>query len=138
MKKIILALVVITLAACSSEPFKANKDNPLLVGDWTITEVDDAATLISSEEFMLSLLHEKYKEGNVFTFENGPNFVLNSSDGVKLLVGQYAIEAEDKSVDLQISPDNHEYSYDLTKNGISFTMTVTTPGELVNLVITKK
>ena len=52
MKKIILGLTIIILAACTSNPFVANVDNALLGGTWKITNVDDAAAMISKEEFL--------------------------------------------------------------------------------------
>jgi hypothetical protein len=51
MKKIILGLTIIIMAACTSAPFVANVDNALLEGNWKITNVDDAAAMISKEEF---------------------------------------------------------------------------------------
>ena len=137
MKKIILGLVVVMLASCSSTPFKANVDNELLVGKWTISKVDDSAALISPEEFLLTAMHNKYKEGYVFNFEKGPKFSLLAQDGSEVAKGNYGIGAEDKSVTIQLTPDNIEISYDLSKENGEYTLTVTTPGELVNLTIKK-
>ena len=62
MNKILLGIIAVIMASCSSAPFKANVDNELLVGKWTISNVDDAAAMVSKEEFLLSAMHEKYKE----------------------------------------------------------------------------
>lgn len=137
MRKIVLGLLVVVMAACSSAPFVANVDNELLVGAWKISKVDDSATVISKEEFLLSAMHEKYKVGYVFNFEKGPKFTLNSADGAEVVSGSYGIGAEDKSVTLQLASDKTELAYDLEKTEAGYTLTVTTPGELVNLSITK-
>lgn len=137
MRKIALGLLVLVMVACSSAPFVANVDNELLVGDWKISEVDDSAAMISKEEFILSAMHEKYKVGYVFNFEKGPKFTLTSAEGKAVASGNYGIGAEDKSVTIQLAPDNTEISYDLEKSETGYTLTVTTPGELVNLSITK-
>lgn len=138
MRKLLFVLSAIVLFACESVPFKANVDNDLLVGKWTITKVDDSAAMISAEEFMLTAMHEKYKEGYVLNFEKGPNFTLSTSEGKKVIDGKYGIGAEDKSVTLQLAPDNTEISYDLESVDGGYTLNVTTPGELVNITITKK
>lgn len=137
MRKIALGLLVLVMVACSSAPFVANVDNELLVGDWKISEVDDSAAMISKEEFILSAMHEKYKVGYVFNFEKGPKFTLTSAEGTAVASGNYGIGAENKSVTIQLAPDNTEISYDLEKSETGYTLTVTTPGELVNLSITK-
>lgn len=137
MKKIALGLLVLVMTACTSTPFKANVDNELLVGVWKISEVDDSAAMISKEEFLLSAMHEKYQVGYTFNFEKGPKFTLNNTEGTAVASGNYGIGAEDKSVTLQLSPDQTELSYDLEKSETGYTMTITTPGELVNLTITK-
>ena len=137
MNKILLGLIVLIIASCSSEPFKANLDNELLVGEWTISKVDDAAAMVSKEEFLLSAMHEKYKEGYIFNFDKGPKFRVLSTDGEEVLAGNYGIGAEDKSITLQLIPDSTELSYDITAVEGGYTLTVTTPGEMVNLTITK-
>ena len=137
MNKILLGLVVVIMASCSSTPFKANVDNELLVGKWTISNVDDAAAMISKEEFLLSAMHEKYKEGYVFNFEKGAEFSVLSTDGEEVVAGNYGIGVEDKSLTLQLTPDERELSYDLSAIEGGYTLTVTTPGEMVNLTIKK-
>lgn len=137
MNKILLGLIVVIMASCSSTPFKANVDNELLVGKWTISNVDDAAAMISKEEFLLSAMHEKYKEGYVFNFEKGPKFSVLSTDGEEVVAGNYGIGIEDKSLSLQLIPDERELSYDLSAIEGGYTLTVTTPGEMVNLTIKK-
>jgi len=137
MNKILLGLIVLIIASCSSEPFKANLDNELLVGEWTISKVDDAAAMVSKEEFLLSAMHEKYKEGYIFNFDKGPKFRVLSTDGEEVLAGNYGIGVEDKSITLQLIPDSTELSYDITAVEGGYTLTVTTPGEMVNLTITK-
>ncbi len=137
MNKILLGLIVVIMASCSSTPFKANVDNELLVGKWTISNVDDAAAMISKEEFLLSAMHEKYKEGYVFNFEKGPKFSVLSTDGEEVVAGNYGIGVEDKSLTLQLTPDERELSYDLSAIEGGYTLTVTTPGEMVNLTIKK-
>ena len=137
MKKIFLGLLVVVLAACSSEPFKANVDNELLVGEWSIVNVDDAAALISPEEFLLTAMHNKYKQGYKFNFEKGPKFTLVDENGGEVAKGQYSIGVEDKSVTIQLLPDNIEIAYDLKNVDGVYTLTVTTPGELVNISIKK-
>ena len=137
MNKILSGLIVLIIAACSSAPFQANVDNELLVGKWTISNVDDAAAMVSKEEFLLSAMHEKYKEGYVFNFEKGPKFSLLSSDGDEIIAGNYGIGVEDKSLTLQLNPDQTELSYDLSVVDGGYTLTVTTPGEMVNLTIKK-
>ena len=137
MNKILSGLIVLIIAACSSAPFQANVDNELLVGKWTISNVDDAAAMVSKEEFLLSAMHEKYKEGYVFNFEKGPKFSVLSTDGKEVISGNYGIGFEDKSVTLQLTPDQRELSYDLSAIEGGYTLTVTTPGEMVNLTIKK-
>ena len=80
MKKIVYGLVMALFLACSSQPFTPNKENELLVGKWRITAVDDAAAMINKEEFILSAMHEKYKEGYVFQLKRS-NFKLISETG---------------------------------------------------------
>ena len=137
MNKILLGLIALMMASCSSAPFQANVDNELLVGKWTILNVDDAAAMVSKEEFLLSAIHEKYKEGYVFNFEKGPKFSLLSDEGKEILAGNYGIGLEDKSITLQLNPDQTELSYDLSVVDGGYTLTVTTPGEMVNLTIKK-
>ena len=137
MNKILLGIIAVIMASCSSAPFKANVDNELLVGKWTISNVDDAAAMVSKEEFLLSAMHEKYKEGYVFNFEKGPKFSVLSTDGKEVISGNYGIGFEDKSVTLQLTPDQRELSYDLSAIEGGYTLTVTTPGEMVNLTIKK-
>lgn len=137
MRKIILALFAVVLMACESAPFVANTNNELLVGTWKITEVDDAAAMVSKEEFMLSAMHEKYKEGYVFEFEKGPKFSLKNAEGSEVSSGQYAIGANNESLTLQIGADKTAISYDLKSENNTYTLTVTTPGEMVNLTIAK-
>ena len=137
MNKILLGIIAVVMASCSSAPFKANVDNELLVGKWTISNVDDAAAMVSKEEFLLSAMHEIYKEGYVFNFEKGPKFTLSSSNGQEVLTGNYGIGLEDKSITLQLIPDSTELSYDLSSVEGGYTLTVTTPGEMVNLTIKK-
>lgn len=137
MKKIILGLVVVLMSACSSTPFKANVDNDLLVGKWTISKVDDSAALVNAEEFMLTAMHEKYKEGYFLNFAKGAQFQLANTEGTDVLAGQYSIGAEDKSVILQFGDDKTEIAYDLKKVKGGYDLIVTTPGELVNITITK-
>ncbi|MAW66205.1 MAG: hypothetical protein CMD18_08430 [Flavobacteriales bacterium] len=137
MNKILFGVITVLMVSCSSAPFKANVDNELLVGKWTISNVDDAAAMVSKEEFLLSAMHEKYKEGYVFNFEKGPKFSVLSTDGVEVLAGNYGIGVEDKSITLQLIPDSTELSYDLSVVEGGYNLTVTTPGEMVNLTITK-
>ena len=137
MNKILLGIIAVIMASCSSAPFKANVDNELLVGKWTISNVDDAAAMVSKEEFLLSAMHEKYKEGYVFNFEKGPKFTLSSANGQEVLTGNYGLGLEDKSITLQLIPDSTELSYDLSSVEGGYTLTVTTPGEMVNLTIKK-
>lgn len=136
MKNIVLGLFVLVMVACSSEPFKGNVDNELLVGSWTVSEVDDAGALVSKEEFIITAMHEKYKVGHVLSFEKGPKFSLKANDGTEVASGNYSIGAEDKSVTLQFSADN-ELEYDLEKNEGGYTLTAATPGDLVNISIKK-
>ena len=91
MKKLLLGLIVAVFTSCSGEPFKANINNELLVGEWKITEVDDSDALLSKEEFITSIIHEKYKVGYVFNFEKGAKFTVNSENGENVLSGQYSI-----------------------------------------------
>tara|TARA_Y100000766_G_C18910930_1_gene608326 strand:+ start:190 stop:603 length:414 start_codon:yes stop_codon:yes gene_type:complete len=137
MNKILLGIIAVIIVSCSSAPFQANVDNELLVGKWTISNVDDAAAMVSKEEFLLSAMHEKYKEGYVFNFEKGPKFRVLSTDGEEVISGNYGIGVEDKSVTLQLTPDQRELSYDLSAIEGGYTLTVTTPGEMVNLTIKK-
>ncbi|MBL56835.1 MAG: hypothetical protein CMP61_06595 [Flavobacteriales bacterium] len=137
MKKIVYGLVMALFLACSSQPFTPNKENELLVGKWRITAVDDAAAMINKEEFILSAMHEKYKEGYVFQFEKGPNFKLISETGNPILEGQYGIAIENSGVTFLLPEKKQEISYDLEKKNNGFLLTVTTPGELVNLTIEK-
>lgn len=137
MNKILIGIIAVVMASCSSAPFQANVDNELLVGKWTISNVDDAAAMVSKEEFLLSAMHEKYKEGYVFNFEKGPKFSVLSTDGKEVISGNYGIGFEDKSVTLQLTPDQRELSYDLSAIEGGYTLTVTTPGEMVNLTIKK-
>jgi len=138
MKKIILGLTIIIMAACTPAPFVANVDNALLEGNWKITNVDDAAAMISKEEFLLSAMHEKYKKDYIFHFEKGPKFNLKSAEGNVLISGEYGISLDSSSVTLQLEPDRSEISYDLEKSNSGLTLKVTTPGELVNITISKQ
>tara|TARA_B110000211_G_scaffold215695_1_gene258123 strand:- start:396 stop:812 length:417 start_codon:yes stop_codon:yes gene_type:complete len=138
MKNLVLGLIALVAVSCSGEPFKANVDNELLVGEWNITEVDDADALLSKEEFITSIIHEKYKVGYVFSFEKGANFKINSASGEKVLEGQYSIGAEDKSLTILVTPDNNEFEYELEKSNDTYKLNIQTPGEIVNLSITKK
>lgn len=137
MKKIILGLAVVLMASCSSTPFKPNENNDLLVGQWTISKVDDSAALVNAEEFMLTAMHEKYKEGYFLNFAKGPKFQLANTKGEEVLAGEYAIGADDKSVTLQFGKDKTEIAYDLVPVEKGYDLIVTTPGELVNITITK-
>ncbi len=138
MKKIILGQTIIIWAACTSTPFVANVDNALLEGNWKSTNVDDAAAMISKEEFLLSHMHEKYKKDYIFHFEKGPKFNLKSVEGSVLISGKYGISSDSSSVTLQLEPDNSEISYDLEKSNSELTLKVTPPGELVNITISKQ
>ena len=138
MKKLIIGLVALIVVSCSGEPFKANVNNELLVGEWNITEVDDADALLSKEEFITSIIHEKYKVGYVFNFEKGPNFTINSQKGEKVLAGQYSIGAENKSLTILIKPENNEFEYELLKENDNYKLNIQTPGEIVNLTISRK
>ena len=138
MKKLVLGLIAAFVISCSGEPFKANINNELLVGEWNITEVDDADALLSKEEFITSIIHEKYKVGYVFNFEKGANFTINSKSGENVLAGQYSIGAEDKSLTILVTPENNEFEYELLKKNNTYKLNIQTPGEIVNLTITKK
>lgn len=138
MRKLVLGLIAVIVISCSGEPFKANINNGLLVGEWSITEVDDADALLSKEEFITSIIHEKYKEGYVFNFEKGANFTINSGNGETVLTGQYSIGNKDKSLTLLVTPENNEFEYELLKKNNTYKLNVQTPGEIVNLTITKK
>jgi len=138
MRKLVLGLIAVVVISCSGEPFKANINNGLLVGEWSITEVDDADALLSKEEFITSIIHEKYKEGYVFNFEKGANFTINSGNGETVLTGQYSIGNKDKSLTLLVTPENNEFEYELLKKNNTYKLNVQTPGEIVNLTITKK
>lgn len=138
MRKLVLGLIAVVVISCSGEPFKANINNGLLVGEWSITEVDDADALLSKEEFITSIIHEKYKEGYVFNFEKGANFTINSENGETVLTGQYSIGNKDKSLTLLVTPENNEFEYELLKKNNTYKLNVQTPGEIVNLTITKK
>lgn len=138
MRKLVLGLIAVIVISCSGEPFKANINNGLLVGEWSITEVDDADALLSKEEFITSIIHEKYKEGYVFNFEKGANFTINSGNGETVLTGQYSIGNKDKSLTLLVIPENNEFEYELLKKNNTYKLNVQTPGEIVNLTITKK
>lgn len=138
MRKLVLGLIAVVVISCSGEPFKANINNGLLVGEWSITEVDDADALLSKEEFITSIIHEKYKEGYVFNFEKGANFTINSGNGETVLTGQYSIGNKDKSLTLLVIPENNEFEYELLKKNNTYKLNVQTPGEIVNLTITKK
>ena len=138
MRKLVLGLIAVVVISCSGEPFKANINNGLLVGEWSITEVDDADALLSKEEFITSIIHEKYKEGYVFNFEKGANFTINSGNGETVLTGQYSIGNKDKSLTLLVTPENNEFEYELLKKNNTYQLNVQTPGEIVNLTITKK
>lgn len=137
MNKILLGIITVVMASCSSAPFQANVDNELLVGKWIISNVDDAAAMISKEEFLLSAMHEKYKKGYVFNFEKGPKFSVLSNEGEEVLSGKYGISAQNESVTLQLNPDQTELNYNLSNVEGGHLLTVTTPGEMVNLTITK-
>ena len=138
MKKLVLGLIAVFVISCSGEPFKANINNELLVGEWNITEVDDADALLSKEEFITSIIHEKYKVGYVFNFEKGANFTINSGSGENVLTGQYSIGAEDKSLTILVTPENNEFKYEILKENNTYKLNIQTPGEIVNLTITKK
>lgn len=138
MKKLVLGLIAAFVISCSGEPFKANINNELLVGEWNITEVDDADALLSKEEFITSIIHEKYKVGYVFNFEKGANFTINSKSGENVLVGQYSIGAKNKSLTILVTPENNEFEYELLKKNNTYKLNIQTPGEIVNLTITKK
>ena len=60
-----------------------------------------------------------------------------SDEGKEILAGNYGIGLEDKSITLQLNPDQTELSYDLSVVDGGYTLTVTTPGEMVNLTIKK-
>ena len=70
-------------------------------------------------------------------FEKGPKFSVLSTDGEEVVAGNYGIGVEDKSLTLQLTPDERELSYDLSAIEGGYTLTVTTPGEMVNLTIKK-
>ena len=136
MKRLALILLAVTAFACNQTPFVANSDNELMVGEWIITEVDDSDALVSKEEFLMSIMHEKYKESYVFSFEKGPKFKLSDDQGVEVSKGQYAIGAEDKTLILQIG--DQELEYEMVNNNGEVQLNIQTPGELVNLKIRKK
>ena len=133
----ILGFVVVVMASCSSTPFKANVDNKLLVGEWKISKVDDSAALISAEEFLLTAMHNKYKEGYSLYFEEGAKFFLLAEDGSEVAKGNYSIGVNNESLTIQLLPAEIEISYDLELDNGNCNLTVTTPGELVNLTIDK-
>ncbi len=138
MKKIIYILLTITLFACNETPFIPNVDNDLMVGNWEIIEVDDADALVSKEEFLTSIMHEKYKEGYVFTFEKGANFKLKNESGTEVLKGQYAIGSENKTLSINVLPEENQFEYEMVKSDKIIQLNIQTPGELVNLKIEKK
>ena len=137
MKKLLLGLIVAVFISCSEEPFKANINNELLVGEWNITDVDDSDALLSKEEFITSVIHEKYKVGYVFNFEKGAKFTVNSENGKNVLSGQYSIGNEDKSLTILVTPENNEFEYELVKENNTYKLNIQTPGEIVNLTISK-
>ena len=55
-----------------------------------------------------------------------------------MISGKYGISSDSSSVTLQLEPDNSEISYDLEKSNSELTLKVTTPGELVNITISKQ
>ena len=138
MKKILFGLTALILVSCGHTIFKPNTTNMLLVGEWIIKTVDDADALISKEEFLLSAMHEKYKEGYIFKFENGAKFVLLSDKGEKMAEGQYGIGEHNDILSLQFSPKNTVFTYEIEKNNSGYNLNIKTPGELINLVIEKK
>jgi hypothetical protein len=125
-------LLVCTVTACSTE-FKANVDNPLLVGDWVIEYVDDADALLSKELFVASAIEENYKKGNVFTFSEGAGFSLATPDGVVIQNGQYGIGVDDGSIQLNFEEGGYLLEYELIVKGELLRLEARTSGEILNL-----
>lgn len=135
MKNLLILALSIVLFSCAENTFIPNTDNNAMEGDWEIIVVDDADALISKEEFLTSILHEKYQKGDVFHFEKGSQFTLKSDQGNEKLKGQYGFNKEGTEIILQVSPDQHQLIYEMMKEENQIKLNVQTPGELVNLVI---
>ena len=66
------------------------------------------------------------KIGYVFNFEKGPKFSVLSTDGKEVISGNYGIGFEDKSVTLQLTPDQRELSYGLSAIEGGYNRAITT------------
>lgn len=129
--------LILLMSSCSETPFVPNASNELLVGDWTISEVDNADALVSGTELMNSFMNEKFLPNHVFTFEKGANFQLKNTNGEQVFSGFYAIGENNKSLRLKI--EEVVYNYDLMSSADDqFHVNSSTAGETVNLVINKK
>jgi len=141
MKRISVIIVLIAFfSSCNKDAkqFVGNVDNALMVGEWVISEVDNADALISKEILFLSILEDQYQQGNVFKFSEGERFELLSVKNEILKKGRYSIGQNDEVLLLLFEDGNHLLKYEIVKEGENiFRLNAKTSGELINLVIKK-
>jgi hypothetical protein len=137
--KIFASIIVsILIASCASEPFQGNKDNPYLVGKWTIVEVDDADALVHQEAFLNNIVNEQFQKNDILEFKKGPDFQLYNSENNSKIDGKYALAEENKVLKIQLE-DERVIEYAITEESTNkLKLDVTTAGEVVNLVIEKQ
>ncbi len=62
-----------------------------MLGEWTITGVDDNGDLTSKQTLLFSLIEENYVEGNALVFYPGDRFLVMSDKGDTLSHGRYGL-----------------------------------------------
>ncbi len=142
MKKLILIIIITTaiIPACknSSQKFEPNTNNPLMVGSWTITNVDNSGDLLSKQTFFLSLIEEEYVDGNLLVFSPGSKFTVLSVKGDTLDVGKYGISDKNKNLDLYSPRDKKLIRYKiLTLDTGTIQLEPLTPGVTRSLTMQK-
>ena len=132
--------LLLTMLACqqSSKEFVPNTDNPFMVGQWTITGVDDNADLTSKQTLFLSLIEEDYIEGNRLIFYPGNRFMVISDKGDTLSHGQYGLSDHNDHLQLYSPGDKKVTRYKISSSGKdNLQLNPVSPGDIRELVITK-
>ena len=136
----LLILLAISVFSCGdSQPFTGNKDNPLLIGTWTIIEIDNTDALANKELAMHALFSRPLREGSRFRFEAGAGMQLVVNDNDEPVAGQYEIRGENETLLLKLEQSDDILKYRLkAEDKNTCWLMAQTVGDVTNLKIRRQ
>ncbi len=136
---IIIFMGVISACGNPADKFTPNRDNPYMVGKWTIADVDNTGALISKETMFFSIIEEDFESGNTLIFFPGDRFALVSAEGDTTDFGRYGISEANDKLELLPQKDKKLIRYELDPSGKgSIRLNPLTPGVITSLVLKKQ